>query len=110
MSFSGRELCPCLAGHCVFTGPKTVQTAPWRNYLWQSDIKYGIYIGGKPTYMVCFLDDCTRNIMHSEFYDTLDQSIVQDCFRKALLKHGAPDCVYFDYTYVLTIPKFCMAA
>ena len=69
---------------------------PWRNYLWQSDIKYGIYIGGKPTYMVCFLDDCTRNILHSEFYTTLDQSIVQDCFRKALLKHGAPDCVYFD--------------
>ena len=40
---------------------------PWRNYLWQSDIKYGIYINGKPTYMVCFLDDCTRNILHSEF-------------------------------------------
>ncbi len=54
---------------------------PWRNYLWQSDIKYGIYINGKPTYMVCFLDDCTRNVMHSEFYTTLDQSIVQDCFR-----------------------------
>ena len=46
--------------------------------------------------MVCFLDDCTRNIMHSEFYDSLDQSIVQDCFRKALIKYGAPDCVYFD--------------
>lgn len=69
---------------------------PWRNYLWQSDIKYGLYIGGKPTYMVCFLDDCTRNIMHSEFYPTLDQKIVQDCFRKALLTHGAPDMVYFD--------------
>lgn len=69
---------------------------PWRNYLWQSDIKFGIYINGQPTYMVCFLDDCTRNIMHSEFYSTLDQSIVQDCFRKALIKHGAPDSVYFD--------------
>lgn len=65
---------------------------PWRNYLWQTDIKYGIYINGRPTYMVCFIDDCTRNIMHSEFYDTLDQSIVQDCFRKALTKYGAPDC------------------
>lgn len=69
---------------------------PWRNYLWQADIKYGIYIQGKPTYMVCFLDDCTRNILHSEFYLTLDQSIVQDCFRKAILKYGAPDSVYFD--------------
>ena len=69
---------------------------PWRNYLWQTDIKYGIYVGGQPTYMVCFIDDCTRNIMHSEFYDTLDQSIVQDCFRKALVKYGAPDCLYMD--------------
>lgn len=69
---------------------------PWRNYLWQTDIKYGIYIHGQPTYMVCFIDDRTRNIMHSEFYDTLDQSIVQDCFRKALIKYGAPDCLYMD--------------
>ena len=74
---------------------KTI-SKPWRNYLWQSDIKYGIYIDGKPTYMVCFIDDCTRFILHSEFYPTLDQKIVQDCFRKALIKYGAPDSVYFD--------------
>ena len=69
---------------------------PWRNYLWQADIKYGIYVNGQPTYMVCFLDDCTRNVMHSEFYLSLDQSIVQDCFRKALMIYGAPDSVFFD--------------
>ena len=34
--------------------------------------------------------------MHSAFYPTLDQKIVQDCFRKALLKGGAPDSVFFD--------------
>lgn len=77
------------------TGARRFQK-PWRNYLWQSDIKYGIYINGKPTYMVCFLDDCTRYILHSEFYPVLDQKIVQDCFRKALIKYGAPDSVYFD--------------
>jgi len=69
---------------------------PWRNYLWQSDIKYGPYINGKPTYMVCFMDDCSRHIMHSEFYPSLDQKIVQDCFRKALIKWGLPLSVYFD--------------
>lgn len=77
------------------TGARRFQK-PWRNYLWQSDIKYGIYVNGQPTYMVCFLDDCTRHILHSEFYPSLDQKIVQDCFRKALLKYGAPDSVYFD--------------
>lgn len=77
------------------TGARRFQK-PWRNYLWQSDIKHGIYIDGKPTYVVSFIDDCTRFILHSEFYPTLDQKIVQDCFRKALMKFGAPDCVYFD--------------
>lgn len=77
------------------TGARRFQK-PWRNYLWQSDIKYGPYINGQPTYMVCFLDDCTRFVLHSEFYETLDQKIVQDCFRKALVKYGAPDSVYFD--------------
>jgi hypothetical protein len=48
------------------TGARRFQKL-WRNYLWQSDIKYGIYINGKPTYMVCFIDDCTRFILHSEF-------------------------------------------
>ena len=33
MSFCGRELCPYLAGHCVFTGPKSIQTALPNYYL-----------------------------------------------------------------------------
>jgi len=69
---------------------------PWRNCLWQSDIKFGFHVDGKPTYMVCFIDDNTRFVLHSEFYPTLDQRIVQDCFRKALMKYGAPDGVLYD--------------
>jgi len=69
---------------------------PWRNCLWQADIKFGLHIDKKPTYMVCYLDDNTRFILHSEFYPTLDQKIVQDCFRKALMKYGAPDGVLYD--------------
>lgn len=69
---------------------------PYRNALWQADIKYGPMINGKATYMVGFIDDRTRFIVHSEYYDSLEQKIVQDSFRKALLKYGAPDCVYFD--------------
>ncbi|MGL5436146.1 MAG: helix-turn-helix domain-containing protein [Lachnospiraceae bacterium] len=44
---------------------------PWRNYLWQSDIKYGIYVGGQPTYMVCFLDDCLWKAFHRQSYGKL---------------------------------------
>jgi len=71
-----------------------------RGDMWHSDIKYGNYltINGvvKQTYLVCFLDDATRYCVHGEFYDNLDQSIVEDCFRKAILKEGLPRRVYFD--------------
>jgi len=71
-----------------------------RNDMWQSDIKYGPYIkvGSESVqiYLVCFIDDATRFITHAEFYDSLDQSVVEDCFRKAILKCGLPSRVFFD--------------
>jgi len=71
-----------------------------RGDMWHSDIKFGNYltIGGVPkqTYLVSFLDDATRYCVHGEFYDSLDQSIVEDCFRKAILKEGLPRRVFFD--------------
>ena len=67
-----------------------------RNSLWQSDIKYGPYINGKQVYLVAFIDDCTRFVLHAEFYPVLDASIVEDAFRQALIKFGAPKRVYFD--------------
>jgi transposase InsO family protein len=71
-----------------------------RGDMWHSDIKFGPYltIGGekKQIYLVSFLDDATRYVVHGEFYDSLDQTIVEDCFRKAILKEGVPRRVYFD--------------
>jgi len=73
-----------------------------RNQLWHSDIKYGPYIPigssgeKKQAYLVTFIDDATRFILHGEFYPTLDQVIVEDCFRKAIAKYGVPETVYFD--------------
>lgn len=73
-----------------------------RNQLWHSDIKYGPRLpvgpGGtmKQVYLVVFLDDATRYIIHGEFYSTLDQVIVEDCFHQSILKFGRPESVYFD--------------
>jgi transposase InsO family protein len=73
-----------------------------RNGLWQSDIKYGpslpIGPGGvsKQVYLVLFIDDATRFVLHGAFYDSLEKGIVQDCFRKAIEKYGVPEAVYFD--------------
>jgi putative transposase len=67
-----------------------------RNSLWQSDIKFGPYISGKQVYLVAFIDDCTRFVLHAEFYPVLDATIVEDAYRQALTKYGAPKRVYFD--------------
>ncbi|HBY56126.1 MAG TPA: transposase [Coxiellaceae bacterium] len=74
----------------------------YRNKLWHSDIKFGPYLPigkdgeKKQVYLVIFVDDCTRYILHAEFYPVLDKVIVEDCFRKAIHKYGVPDAVYFD--------------
>jgi transposase InsO family protein len=73
-----------------------------RNQLWTSDIKYGPYLpigkdgSKKQAYLVTFSDDATRAVLHGEFYPTLDQVIVEDCFRQAIQKFGAPTAVFFD--------------
>lgn len=74
----------------------------YRNQLWHSDIKYGPFLpigkGGtlKQIYLVTFIDDATRYVVHGQFYGMLDQVIVQDCFRRAIHKYGVPEGVYFD--------------
>lgn len=73
-----------------------------RNRLWHSDLKYGPYLpigsGGamKQVFLVTFIDDATRFVLHGEFYPVMDKTIVEDCFRKAIQKYGVPEAVYFD--------------
>lgn len=73
-----------------------------RNRLWHSDIKYGPYLpigpGGtkKQVFLVTFIDDATRFVLHGEFYPVMDKTIIEDCFRKAIQKYGTPEAVYFD--------------
>ncbi|WP_276624190.1 DDE-type integrase/transposase/recombinase [Syntrophomonas wolfei] len=74
----------------------------YRNQLWHSDIKYALYLpigkdgAKKQVYLVTFVDDATRLVLHGQFYPVLDQVIVEDCFRQAILKYGVPEKVYFD--------------
>jgi hypothetical protein len=71
--------------------------------MWQADIKHCGHLkadkpGGepKPLFFVGFIDDATRYIIHGEFYHESDQSIVEDCLRKAILKEGLPRRIYTD--------------
>jgi transposase InsO family protein len=71
-----------------------------RGDMWHSDIKYGPFLSidavKRQIYLVSILDDATRYVVHGEFYASLDQTVVEDCFRKAVLKEGLPRRVYFD--------------
>lgn len=74
----------------------------YRNRLWHSDIKYGPYLpigpdgAMKQVFLVTFIDDATRFVLHGEFYPVMDKTIVEDCFRRAIQNFGVPESVYFD--------------
>ncbi|WP_410514435.1 hypothetical protein PaeBR_08600 [Paenibacillus sp. BR2-3] len=59
----------------------------------------------KQVYLVVFLDDSTRFVLHGEFYPVMDQSLVESAFRQAIQKYGVLESVYFDYTEKNTMPK-----
>ena len=74
---------------------------PHRLELVQGDIKYGPQIRDKDgklvkTYLSSLIDDHSRYILQSEFYDNQRAEIVEDTFYKAVLKHGSFDCGYLD--------------
>ena len=74
---------------------------PHRLELFQGDIKYGPIIRTKEgklvkTYLSSLIDDHSRLIVQSGFYDNQRVEIVEDTFHKAVLKVGVWDCAYLD--------------
>ena len=74
---------------------------PHRMELLQGDIKYGPDIRLSDgtlikTYLSSLIDDHSRFIVQSEFYDNQRQEVVEDTFHKAILKHGKCDACYLD--------------
>ena len=71
-----------------------------RNDLFQADVKYGCKVDSngkqKKTYLLTLIDDHTRMPMHAEWYTNQRLPILEDCFRKALLKFGKPKAVLVD--------------
>ena len=71
------------------------------NQLWQGDLKYGPYIPdstGKPrrTYLIAFIDDCSRLIPHAQFYFDQKGPSLEDCLKKAIIKRGVPEAIFVD--------------
>lgn len=68
----------------------------------QGDIKYGLKLSiGKndtkvQTYLSSALDDHSRLLLASRFYDNQEEAIVEDTFHQAILPYGTFDACYFD--------------
>ena len=75
---------------------------PHRMMLVQTDIKYGTGIlytedGKKKTaYLSSIIDDHSRFVLSSEWYESQDEYAVTDVFRKAIQKYGVFDKCYTD--------------
>lgn len=98
---SGREI--TAEQKSASRGPSRRFNRVGRNTLWQADLKYGPYLPD-PThpgrkmriYLVAIIDDATRLVVHGEFYDNQRLPVLEDAFRKAIIKCGAPDNLYVD--------------
>jgi len=70
------------------------------NVCWQTDTSNGpkIRINGRSfqTYLIAFIDDKSRMILHSQFYFEDNAVNMQDCFKKAIAKAGVPQMVFAD--------------
>lgn len=77
--------------------------APAVNRTWQSDVKDGLWLPDpldptrkKEVHLIGFIDDHSRLVTHGEWYFKESLPCLFDCFKKAVVKHGRPDQVYWD--------------
>jgi len=98
-------------------GPYRRFEAKGPNVLWQSDVKYGPYLpdpsGGSSrlrTYLIGFLDDFSRKVIHAEFYWHQDLVSLADCCKKALIRGGLPKSIYVDHGKIYVSKRFRASA
>lgn len=90
---------------------------PHRMMLIQGDIKYGPKLpigknGAKvQTYLSSAIDDHSRFLLHSRFYDNQEEAIIEDTFHQAICRYGTFDACYFDNgtQYIAKQIKFSLA-
>jgi putative transposase len=70
------------------------------NDIWQSDVMHGpsVMVDQKQrkTYLIAFIDDHSRLVVHAAFYLSENLASFMDAFEKALAKRGLPRKLYVD--------------
>lgn len=66
------------------------------NELWTGDALHGPVVGGRKTYLFCFIDDHSRAVMGARWAFHEDVVRLAAALRPALAVHGIPEAVYVD--------------
>ncbi|MBU0491035.1 MAG: DDE-type integrase/transposase/recombinase [Chloroflexi bacterium] len=88
----------------------TQRPQPYRRFerhhfgdLWQGDAMHGPQLPNpaqpdqlRQVFLFAFLDDHTRLVPHAQFYWNEQLPRLEDCFKRALLRHGRPLAIYVD--------------
>ena len=72
----------------------------YANDVWYADTLHGRLLkttqGEKKTYLISFIDDASRLITHSQFFDNEKTLAVEYAFKQALLRRGLPKRLVLD--------------
>ena len=83
------------------------------NMLWQTDATAGPYLKvqgkKKPTFLLVFLDDCSRIVPAARFSFTENTEDLMKVFEEALLRRGLPKMVYADNAKIYHSEQFHLA-
>lgn len=83
------------------------------NTMWQVDVSAGPYLQvgtkKKPTYLLAFLDDCSRLVPGARFSFTEKTEDLMAVFEEALLRRGLPSMVYADNGKIFRSDQFQLA-
>ncbi len=81
--------------------------------LWQGDALHGPYLPDpaepnkkRQTFLFAFIDDHTRLVPHAQFYWNEQLPRLEDCFKRAVRRYGAPLAVYVDRGAVYKSKQF----
>ena len=81
--------------------------------LWQGDAMHGPQLPDpadpdrlRQVFLFAFLDDHTRLVPHAQFYWNEQLPRMEDCFKRAISRHGRPLAVYVDQGSVYRAHQF----